>query len=516
MFIAEWIAAHPDLVAGVVALVLIGFGALGARRILGRARAEAARLAGEARLEAESRANEILVSAQEKALSLEEEADRRQQELDQRETAIDARARESETVAGAVEKEQRELERRGAALARSEERAKGRLDEAEALLSERRAALERVAGLTVADAKAELIASVEESARREAVRAAKRAEEEVRETARREALRIVVQATQRIPIREVVESSVTFIGLPSDEMKGRIIGREGRNIRALEHATGIDVIVDDTPSAILVSSFDPVRREVARLAIEKLVEDGRIHPARIEETVEKIREELETHLEGVGQEAVFGLGLPEIPGRLARLLGRTKLRYHHGQNLLQHAFETALVASHMAAEFGGREEIARRAGLLHEIGRVDESATGHPILASADLAGRHGEREDVVHAIQALHPDVEPRTVEALLLRTANRVSENRPGARKDNLDVFIERMRHLETIAARFPSVSRAYAVKAGKELRVIVDTASSTDGSVAALSREIARAIEREADFPGEVRVAVVRESRAVRYAV
>jgi ribonuclease Y len=510
------IAKHPDLVAAAVAFLLLAMALYGARRILSRAREEAARLVNEARIEADARAKEIWVAAQEKSVAAEEEAERRNQELDARESAVESRLRDSEAAALALDRKTAEMDRRLAAAARAEEKTQGALAKAESLLAEREAALQRVAGLGAEEARAEVMARAEETARADAARAARRIEEEARERARAEALRVVVLATQNVPMREVVESTVTFIDLPSDEMKGRIIGREGRNIRALEHATGIDVIVDDTPRAILVSSFDPVRREVARLAIARLIEDGRIHPARIEETVAKIREEFEGIVEQSGQEAAFALGLAEFSPRLARLVGRMKLRYHHGHNLLQHSVETALIAAHMAVEFGAREDVARRAGLFHELGRVDDSATGHPILASADLAGRHGESEAVVEAIRSLHPDHEPRIVEALLLRTANRISENRPGARKDNLDVFIERLGQMERIALRFPGVVQAYAVRAGKDLRVLVDTAQVSDDRAASLSREIARTIETEASFPGDVRVSVVRETRAIQYAV
>jgi ribonuclease Y len=299
-------------------------------------------------------------------------------------------------------------------------------------------------------------------------------------------------------------------------MKGRIIGREGRNIRALEMATGIDVIVDDTPRAILISSFDPVRREVARVAIERLIEDGRIHPARIEEVVAKVRTEVETLTEEIGSQAAFGLGISDPHPRLARLVGRLKYRTHYGHNLLQHCTEVALIAGHMAAEVGGRVEVVRRAGLLHEIGRADETASGHTVLASADLAAKYGESEEVVHAIQSLHPDAEAATLEALLLRIANRVSDNRPGARKENLELFIERLRRLEAIATAFPGVVQAYAVKAGKDLRVIVDTRGVSDEGAYALSRDIARAIEKDLTYSGQIRVSVVRETRSVQFAV
>jgi ribonuclease Y len=370
--------------------------------------------------------------------------------------------------------------------------------------------------MTVEQARAELIARIESDARHEGARLARKIEEQARESADRAALQLVVQATQRVRLADVLETTVSFIALPSDEMKGRIIGREGRNIRALETATGIDLIVDDTPQAILVSSFDPVRRHVARVAIERLVEDGRIHPARIEEVVQKVREDTETLVEEAGSQAAFQLGLTDLNPRLVRRTGRMRFHLQHGSNLLQHCVEVALIGEHMGAEVGARTEVLRRAGLFHEIARVDAEATGHTALASAELAGRFGESEDVVHAIQSLHPEVESKSVEAILLQTANKVSENRPGARRENLDVFIERLRRIETIARNYDGVTSAYAVKAGRELRVVADASHVDDTAVESLSREIARSLERELAYPGQIKVSVVRETRAVTFAV
>ena len=510
---STWI---PIIVGALVAAGALAAAAMGARSILASARARAGSLIEEARAEAEGRAHQIVAAAQEKALALEEDADRREHELDGREVQLEARARQLEGDLQAVDRQRKELERRSTSLSRTEERA--RADEAAATLAhaEARRAIERAAGLTAEEARAELVATIEEEAHREAARAARRIEEEARETAEREARRLVVQATQRVSLKDPVESTVSFIALPSDEMKGRIIGREGRNIRALEMATGIDVIIDDTPGAILLSSFDPIRREVARIAISRLVEDGRIHPARIEEVVAKVREEFETLVEEMGAQTAYGLGVSELHPRLARLVGRLKFGHHHGHNLLQHATEVLWLGVHLASETGANAEVMRRAALLHEIGRVEEGAAGHPIPISAELAAKYGEKEAVVNAVQALHPDVEPKTVEALLLRLANRLSDNRPGARKDNLDIFVERLKRLENLARAFAGVTQAFALKAGKELRVLVDTASVTDDQAFVLSRDIARAIERDLDYPGPIRVSVVRESRAVQYAV
>ncbi len=505
-----------EIVGGLVVVLVLAFALYGAQRVARRAKDDAARLIAEAKVEAEGRASEILVAAQEKAVAIQEDAERHERDMDARDSALESRARQLEADQSALDKQRRELERRNGTLTKNEERVREALATALAGEAEARRTLERVASLTVEEAKAELLKSIEEEARKDAMRITRRIEDEARERAQRDALLLVVQATQRVQLKDAVASSVTFVQLPSDEMKGRIIGREGRNIRALELATGIDVIVDDTPGAILVSSFDPVRREIARLSIERLMEDGRIHPAKIEEVVAKVREEFESIVEEAGNHAAFELGLSELSPRLARLVGRMKFRYHHGHNLLAHCNEVALIAGHMAGEIGARVDVVKRAGLLHEIGRVDETASGPMILASAETAARFGEKETVVHAIQSLHPDIEPKTVEALLLRTANRISDNRPGARKDNLEVFIERLRNVEAIASRFPGVSQAYAVRAGKEMRVIVDAATAGDQRAYELAKEIAQAVESEADYSGEVKISVVRETRAVQYAV
>jgi ribonuclease Y len=465
-----------------------------------RAKESAARILTLARQEAEAKAHDIIVTAQEKALAVREEADRREHDLDTREASLEARARQLEGDLAAVDRQRRDLQRREASVTKIEEATREAHSSATADRAEARRVMEKAAGLTTEEARAELIASIEEEAARHAARRARRIEDEARENAEREAL----------------ESTVSYIELPSDDMKGRIIGREGRNIRALEMATGIDVIVDDTPRAILISSFDPVRREIAKVAIGRLIEDGRIHPARIEEVVTRVGTEIETMVEEAGSQAAFSLGVSDLHARLAKLLGRMRFRTHHGQNLLQHCTEVALIASHMAAEIGARMDVTRRAGLLHEIGRVEEAATGHSVLVSAELAGKYGESDEVVHAIQSLHPEVDPKTVEALLLRTANRLSDNRPGARKDNLQIFIERLKRLEGIAGGFPGVVHSYALKAGKEVRVIVNSKSVTDEEAYALSKQIARAIEKDLDYQGQIKISVVRETRVVQFAV
>ena len=506
----------PPLLGAAGALALLGGGAwLAAKRTL-RAREAAREILAEAEREGAEHSRELLVAAQEKALVLQEEAERREREVEEADAALEQRERKLSRAASEHGRERKRLERdrgnleqRASAVLETEENVK-------TLEAKARDDLERVAALTAAEARAELVAGIEDEAHREAAKIARRIEDESRQTAEQEARNLIVQASQRVNIREVLESTVTFIELPNDEMKGRIIGKEGRNIRALEMATGIDLIVDDTPRSIWISSFDPVRREIARVAIDRLLEDGRIHPARIEEMVEQVSGEIDGLIQEKGNEAAFSVGISDLHPRLAKYVGM--MRYHttHGQNLLQHTLETALLAGFMCQETGGHADIALRAGLLHEIGQVVGNSSGHTILNSADLCAKYGESESVCQTIQSLHTDVPATTVEALLLNTANRLSDSRPGARKENLAVFIERLRRLESIATQFPGVRKAYAVKAGKELRVLIDAGQTKDENAYTLSREIARAVEREVSYPGQIKVSVVRETRAVRFAV
>jgi ribonuclease Y len=508
--------AVPILLGVLVGLLVIGLSMATARRIAARARDAARRIRSEARVDADAHAKEITVAAQEKLLALNEEADQRERDLEARETNLEARARELEREASAQGRRGAELDRRENDLSRKERAVQDARKAAEDDRGAARKDLERIAGLSASEARVELIAEIEEGARKEAARLARKIQDEAREQAERDAAQLVVQATQRINMKRAVETTVSFIQLPNDEMKGRIIGREGRNIRALETATGIDLIVDDTPRSILISSFDPERREVARIAIERLIEDGRIHPARIEEVVERVRSEIDGLIEESGSQAAFELGVTDLHSRLNRLVGWMKLRTIHGQNLLQHCVEVGLIAGHMASEIGAKADLVRRAGLLHEVGRVDPDVAGPAVLASGEIAGRFGEPEEVVHAIQSLHRDVEATTVEALLLQAANRISVARPGARKENLEVFIERLRRLEEIAAAYEGVEKAYAVKAGKELRVIVEAARVSDQQAYATSRKIARALEKELSFQGKIKISLVRETRAVHFAV
>ncbi len=511
---AEFGLISSLLVAAGVAALLTGVGV--ARRRLSRAAEQARRLADDLRREAERERKEILVTAQEKALALEEQADRRERDLDERAAQVEERARNLQRVDAELARQRREVEQQAVALVAQRDAAAAAAAAAAAHEEAIRRKLEQTAGLTAAEARAELVAGIEAEARTEAERIARTIEEEARQNAEAEARNLILQASQRVNIRDVMESTVSFIELPNDEMKGRIIGKEGRNIRALEMATGIDLIVDDTPRSIWISSFDPVRREIARVAIDRLLVDGRIHPARIEEVVQEVAAGIDGLIEEKGHEAAYTLGITDLHPKLARLVGRMRYHTSRGHNLLQHSLEVATIAAHLARELGGRPEVALRAGLLHEIGQVADDTPGHSTLDTAELCARHRESEAVVQAVRTLNHDVPATSLEALLLHTANRLSDNRPGARKENLAVFIERLRRLETIARGFDGVQRAFAVKAGKELRVIVDVDRTRDETAYDLSKQIARAIERELSYAGQIKVSVVRERRAVRFAV
>jgi ribonuclease Y len=487
-----------------------------AQRGLRRARSAADELTSEARQEGETRKKEILVAAKEQALAQQEDTDRREKQLEDRDNGLEQRARKIERSAADLERDRKRLEQKHVKVDERLSQVQATLETAETERQQAKQLLEKNAGMDAAQARAELIAQIEDAANKEAEKLARKIEDEARQNAEREAVHMMVQAAERVNIEDVVESTVTFIELPSDEMKGRIIGREGRNIRAMEMATGIDLIVDDTPRSILISSFDPVRREIARVAIDRLVEDGRIHPARIEEVVAKAAADLDERIDERGNEAAYSLGISDVHSKLSRMVGRMCYHTDHGQNLLRHCIETAQIAAHMAQHVGARLDVVQRAGLLHGVAQVVNIVAAQQATSAAELCAKYGESEEVVEAISSLHPDAECRSVEAMLVHTANRLSESRPGARKENLAVFIERLKRLESIASGFEGVDRAYAVKAGKEIRVILDATRVGDDAVYQLSKKIARTLEKELNYPGQIKVSVIRETRAVRYAL
>jgi len=376
--------------------------------------------------------------------------------------------------------------------------------------------LERVAGLTVAEAKHHLLERSEDLIRHELARTARQLEEQARGEARRRARNLVADALQRVAASHTSETTVSVVELPSDDMKGRIIGREGRNIRALEHLTGVDFIVDDTPQAVVLSSFDGIRRELAKMTLEKLIEDGRIHPARIEDMYYSSKAELEEHIRLAGEQAVFEANCGDVHEELSKVLGRLRYRTSYGQNVLKHTLEVVHLAGIMASELGASVRTAKRAALLHDLGKaMTHEVEGSHALISAQWAKRYGEPQGIVHAIEAHHHEVEPQTVEAVLLIAADAISASRPGARGESLEHYIKRLAALEELASQKPGVAKAYALQAGREIRVMVEPTEIDDDGAVLLSHEIAREIEDQLEYPGQVKVIVIRESRAIEVA-
>ncbi|WP_350340601.1 ribonuclease Y [Candidatus Solincola tengchongensis] len=467
----------------------------------------------EAERASENKKREALLEAKDEIFAMRSEAEReiknRRSELQrlerrllQREEQMDSRAEN--------------LEKREKALAEKESRLESMQKEVERTLREQQEKLEKIAGLSREDAKQIILAQVEEESKREAAQILKRMEQKVREEADKRAKNIIANAIQRCASDHVAETTVSVVPLPNDEMKGRIIGREGRNIRTFETLTGINLIIDDTPEAVILSSFDPVRREVARLTLERLIADGRIQPARIEEMYEKAKAEVEAEIKEVGEQAVFEVGLHGVNPELMRVLGRLKYRTSYGQNVLKHSLEVAHLAGLMAAELGTDIKLAKRAGLLHDIGKaIDHEVEGSHAIIGAELAKRLKESPAVIHAIEAHHGEVEPQTIEAVLVQAADAISAARPGARRETLESYIKRLEKLETIADSFEGVESSYALQAGREIRVMVKSDVIDDLGCVTLSREIARQIEEELEYPGQIKITVVREKRVVDYA-
>jgi ribonucrease Y len=424
-----------------------------------------------------------------------EELTRLEERVSGRAEELDRRARELDDQTRALEAEREQLARR----AREHEQA-----------------LEKISGLSAGQAKQRLMNEITDQVRHECARHVREIEEETKRDAERRVRSILSVAMQRLAASHAAETTVSVVQLPSDEMKGRIIGREGRNIRALETLTGVDFIIDDTPSAVVLSAFDGVRREIARMTLEKLLADGRIHPARIEEAYYQSKSELESSLIEAGEQAAFDCNVQGLDGEIIRTLGRLKFRTSYGQNVLAHSVECARLAAMMAEELGASPKTAARAALLHDIGKaVSHEVEGPHALVGGNLARRHGESEAVAHAMEAHHNEVEPQTIEAVIVQAADALSGARPGARGESLEHYVKRLRALEQIASRHAGVEKSYAMQAGREIRVIVTPTSIDDDAAMLLSREIAREIERELEYPGQIKVTVIRESRAVEFA-
>ena len=481
---------------------------------------EARRVLAVAQQEAEQRLRDAGVEARERLLAARSEFERETHEyrqellglerrLDQREASLDERSRTLDGLVKDLDDRKRLAEEREIALALQE-------DALAAAAAEQRARLERIAGLTSEQAKAELMRAMENEARMDAAKTVRRLEEEANQESTNRARRVISLAIQRIAAEHVVESTVSVVDLPNDEMKGRIIGREGRNIRALETATGVDLIVDDTPGAVLLSCFDPIRREVARLSLERLMLDGRIHPGRIEEVVGKVQQELEEKIFRDGEAAAIELGQPDFHPEILKLLGRLQYRTSYGQNVLAHSKEVAWLAGHMASELGVNVRVAKRAGLVHDIGKaVDREMEGTHLTIGRDMLRKYGESEDVIHAMECHHGDVDPRSIEAVLVTAADALSAARPGARREILESYLKRLEKLEGIANEFKGVQKAFAIQAGRELRIVVESEKLSDEDAVWLSRDIAKRIEGELTYPGQIKVTVIRETRAVEYA-
>ncbi|WP_369017442.1 ribonuclease Y [Thermatribacter velox] len=463
--------------------------------------------------EAENIKKETLLAAKEEILRekqlLEEEIQRKRRELQNFESRLLRREENLERKMEQLEKKENQLNE----LLMETEKIK---QETEKLREKEMEELHRIANLSWEEARQEVLTRVEKTLEHEVGLKIKEAEEQARKESERIAREIVTQAIQRYAADFTAENTVSVVTLPSDEMKGRIIGREGRNIRTFEMITGVDLIIDDTPEAVIISCFDPIRREIARIALEKLILDGRIHPARIEELVEKARIQVEEKMLQEGEQALFDTGIKNVHPEIVKLLGKLYFRTSYGQNVLQHSKEVAHLAALMAAELGVRVNIAKRAGLLHDIGKaLDHEVEGPHAFIGADVARRYGEKEEIINAIESHHGEVEPGSIEAVLVQAADAISASRPGARRESLEVYIKRLEQLEKIASSFEGVEKSYAIQAGREVRIIVKPEKLNDAQAAKLAYEVVKRIEKELEYPGQIKVTVIRETRAVEYA-
>ena len=446
----------------------------------------------------------------------EEEVREARKELQAQERRLVQKEENLDRKVAQVDEKERDQARREQSLTDRDRNLLKRTEEVETLISEQRAHLEKISGLTSEEAKLQLMKTMESEARHDAAKMIKQIEDEAKETADKKAKKILSLTIQRYAGDYVAEKTINSVALPSDEMKGRIIGREGRNIRAIEAATGIDLIIDDTPEAVIISGFNPVRREVARLALERLIADGRIHPSRIEEVVKKAEQEVDSTIREAGEQATFDVGVHGIHPEIIKLVGRLRYRTSYGQNVLQHSLEVSFLCGIMAAELGQDIKQAKRAGLLHDIGKaVDHEIEGSHAVIGADLARKYGEQPEIVHAIAAHHEDEKPDTILAVLVQAADALSGARPGARREMLETYVKRLEDLERIGTSFNGVTSCYAIQAGREVRVMVSSDIVSDEQSHVIAKDIARKIEDEMTYPGQIRVNVIRETRATDYA-
>ena len=484
-----------------------------AEREIGSAEAEATRLINEAIRSGENRKKEMLLEAKDEIhksrTEYEKEVKERRAELSKQERRLEQKEASLDKKTENFERKEEELAKKLAAVAETQA-------EAEQLRKQQLATLETISGLTQEQAKQHLLQSVEDEVRHETAMKIKEIEAQMKEEAEVRAREVLATAIQRCAADHAAETTVSVGARPNDEMKGRIIGREGRNIRTLETITGVDLIIDDTPEAITVSSFDPVRREIARLALEKLIADGRIHPTRIEDMVEKARKEVDRTIREEGERACYETGVHNLNPELIKILGRQKYRTSYGQNVLNHSMEVAHIAGLMASELGIDASLAKRAGLLHDLGKsIDHEVEGSHVQLGADIARKYKENPVVINAIEAHHGDVEPKTIIAVLVQAADAVSAARPGARRENVENYIRRLQKLEELTGSYPGVDKAFAIQAGREVRIMVKPEVVNEDNMILLARDIAKKIESELEYPGQIKVNVIRETKAVEYA-
>ncbi len=506
------------IVAAAIIGIVLGFVIYGlkdkdAKKRIADAEAEATRIVNEGIRKSESKTKEMLLEAKEEIhrsrTEYEKEVKERRAEISKQERRLEQKETNLDKKTEAFEKKEEELARKLQKVAETQA-------EADLARQQQMKVLENISGLTQEQAKNYLLQSVEDEVRHETAMKIKEIEQQMKDEAEDKAREIIATAIQRCAADHAAETTVSVVPLPNDEMKGRIIGREGRNIRTLETITGVDLIIDDTPEAITVSSFDPVRREVARLALEKLIVDGRIHPARIEDMVEKSRREVDRVIREEGERACYETGVHNLNPELVKILGRQKYRTSYGQNVLNHSIEVSHIAGLMAAELGVDVALAKRAGLLHDLGKsIDHEVEGSHVQLGADLARKYKENPVVVNAIEAHHGDVEPKTVIAVLVQAADAVSAARPGARRENVENYIRRLQKLEELTGSWPGVDKAFAIQAGREVRIMVKPEVVTEDNMILLARDIAKKIEAELEYPGQIKVNVIRETKAVEFA-
>ncbi len=484
-----------------------------AERKTGSAEEEAKKIVNDAVKDGETQKKELLFKAKEESIELKESIDKeiaqRRGDLQKTENRLIQKEENLDKKNQNLDKSREKLERRNKELDQKQDKLNGMLDE-------KLAELEKISSLSRDEAREMLLDEVRKEARADADVMVRQIESDAKTNADKKAHEIIAQSIQRCAADHVAESTISVVNLPNDEMKGRIIGREGRNIRALENLTGIDLIIDDTPEAVILSGFDPIRREIARMSLEKLIVDGRIHPARIEEIVKKSQKEMDNQIKEVGEQACFDTGIHNVHPEIVKLLGRLKYRTSYGQNVLKHSIEVAHLAGMMAAELDANVKIAKRAGLLHDIGKaIDHEVEGNHVEIGVNELKKHKENKALIHAVEAHHGDVEPQTIEAVLIQAADAISAARPGARRETLVSYVQRLEDLEKIATSFDGVEKSYAIQAGREVRIMVKPDSVNDDGMVLLSKDIAKKIESEMEYPGNVKVNLIRETRAVEYA-